>query len=246
MTVPVNTTVFVHIPSMPPSRSSASSPPTSTSSSSSTCTINPTTTTTASTNVIYRHGRVEDAPFMTEMQFSNYLHHYPGVAPQYFLDTLDYPAMTAKHTKRMTPPIHERSMAYVVAERQDLSTGTTEVIGMSQAMVPDWERAYNHRWNEGWDFESFDCEIDTLYVKLGIQGGGVGRKLVLGAMHEGFDRFKMHKGVIIWTLLENFQAHAFYRRIGCELAGVRTIDLAGVPAECAGFAFRSLTEAIGK
>jgi len=52
--------------------------------------------------VFFRHGRVEDAPLMTEMQFSNYLFHYPGIAPQVFLDTLNYSAMTAYHVKRMT------------------------------------------------------------------------------------------------------------------------------------------------
>ncbi|KAG0018904.1 hypothetical protein BGZ81_010026 [Podila clonocystis] len=237
-------TVLVHIPSMPSIRSSenlsSSTSSASSASSKSNLAEGPVDA------VIYRHGRVEDASHMTEMQFSNYLFHYPGIAPQFFLDTLDYPAMTAKHAERMAAPVDERPMAYVVAERQNRETGEGEVIGMSQAMVPDWERAYNHRWNPGWDFESFDCEIDTLYVKLGVQGGGVGRKLILGACQEGYDRFKMRKGVIIWTLLENLQAHSFYRRIGCELAGIRTIDLSGYPAECAGFAFRDIGEVIGK
>ncbi|KAF9374948.1 hypothetical protein CPB97_011804 [Podila verticillata] len=242
MTVSADT-VLVHIPSMPSIRSENLS--SSTSSLSSTTSSKSNLAERPVDAVIYRHGRVEDAPHFTEMQFSNYLFHYHSIAPKYFLDTLDYPAMTAKHAERMTPSVDERPMAYVVAERQS-PTGEGEVIGMSQAMVPDWDRAYNHRWNPGWDFDSFDCEIDTLYVKLGVQGGGVGRKLILGACQEGYDRFKMRKGVIIWTLLENLQAHSFYRRVGCELAGIRIIDLAGCPAECAGFAFRNIEEVIGK
>ncbi|KAF9295310.1 hypothetical protein BGZ74_010888 [Mortierella antarctica] len=237
MPVPADT-VLVHIPTLPSIRSSENL--SSSTSSKSNLAKGPVDA------VIYRHGRVEDAPHMTEMQFSNYLFHYPGIAPKFFLDTLDYPAMTANHAKRMAPPVDERPMAYVVAERQNHETGEGEVIGMSQAMVPDWERAYNHRWNPGWEYDSFDCEIDTLYVKLGVQGGGVGRKLILGACQEGYDRFKMRKGVIIWTLLENLQAHSFYRRIGYELAGIRTIDLSGCPAECAGFAFRDIEQVIGK
>ncbi|KAF9948158.1 hypothetical protein BGZ65_008258, partial [Modicella reniformis] len=68
------------------------------------------------------------------MQFSNYLHHYRGLAPDIFLDGLDYRAMTANHLKRMTPSVDQRQMAYVIAERKDPTTGEPEVIGMSQAM----------------------------------------------------------------------------------------------------------------
>lgn len=137
-------------------------------------------------------------------------------------------------------------MAYVIAERVNAETGLPEPIGMSQSMVPWWDRAYNHRWNDGWSQDSFDCEIDTLYVKIGIQGGGIGRKLVLGALQEAYDRFNMKKGVIIWTLVANTQGRDFYKRIGCEEAGFRTLDLGDYPAECVGYAFRSVGEAIGK
>ncbi|KAF9192860.1 hypothetical protein BGZ51_004623 [Haplosporangium sp. Z 767] len=196
--------------------------------------------------VIFRHGRVDDAPLMTEMQFSNYWYHYPGICPQVFLDTLDHSKMTASHASRMTPPVDEREMVYVVAERTNAKTGESEVIGMSQAMVPDWERAYNHRFYEGWSQDDFDCEIDTLYVKIGVQGGGIGRKLVLGALEEAYERFNMRRGVIIWTLFGNTQGRSFYSRIGCTEVAIRTIDLAGAPAECVGFAFRSIGEALGK
>ncbi|KAF9353364.1 hypothetical protein BGX34_011624 [Mortierella sp. NVP85] len=196
--------------------------------------------------VFFRHGRVEDAPLMTKMQFSNYLYHYPGIAPKIFLDTLNSSAMTAYHVKRMTPPVPQREMVYVVAERKNPKTNEPEVIGLSQAMVPDWERAYNHRWNDGWSQDDFDCEIDTLYVKIGVQGGGLGRKLVLGALQEAYDRFNMRRGVVIWTLIGNTQGRNFYKRIGCQEVGIRTIDLAGVPSECAGYGFRTVGEAIGK
>ncbi|KAF9419562.1 hypothetical protein BGZ94_009373 [Podila epigama] len=195
--------------------------------------------------IVFRHGRVTDAPLMTELQFSNYFFHYSNIAPKVFLDNLNPTDMTNYHTVRMNPPVDKRSMVYVVAERQNIITREKEVIGMSQAMVPDWKRAYNHRWNPGWNFDSFDGEIDTLYVKVGVQGGGIGRKLLLGALQEGRDRFNMHKGVIIWTLLENMQAHDFYKRIGCERAGTRTLDLHGVPSECAGFAVKSIDQLIG-
>lgn len=39
---------------------------------------------------------------MTEMQFSNYLHHYRKFLPSSFLDNLNYQAMTDFHAKRMT------------------------------------------------------------------------------------------------------------------------------------------------
>ncbi|KAF9275730.1 hypothetical protein BKA57DRAFT_463078 [Linnemannia elongata] len=234
------TTILVNVPSRPSSRSASSF-----SSVSSADTVSSTTTTSVN-EVVYRHGRVEDAALMTEMQFSNYLHHYRKFLPSSFLDNLNYQAMTDFHAKRMTPPVDEREMAYVIAERRNAETGVLEPIGMSQSMVPWWDRAYNHRWNEGWSQESFDCEIDTLYVKIGIQGGGIGRKLVLGALQEAYDRFNMRKGVIIWTLVANTQARDFYKRIGCEEAGFRTLDLKDYPAECVGYAFRSVGEAIGK
>ncbi|KAF9919676.1 hypothetical protein FBU30_010675 [Linnemannia zychae] len=235
-------TVLVNIPNRPSVRSVSSY-----SSISSTETVSSSHLAANSVDdVVYRHGRIEDAPLMTEMQFSNYLFHYHKFLPRKFLDNLDYPAMTSFHAKRMTPPIDEREMAYVVAERRNAETGEWEPVGMSQSMVPWWDRAYNHRWNKGWSQESFDCEIDTLYVKIGVQGGGIGRKLILGALQEAYDRFNMRKGVIIWTLVANTQAREFYKRIGCEEAGFRTLDLSDYPAECVGYAFRSVGEAIGK
>ncbi|KAG0268662.1 hypothetical protein DFQ27_006165, partial [Actinomortierella ambigua] len=51
--------------------------------------------------IYYRHGRVEDSPLMTEIQFSNYRFHYSDCAPRVFLDNLDYPGMTAWHAERM-------------------------------------------------------------------------------------------------------------------------------------------------
>ncbi|KAF9149881.1 hypothetical protein DFQ26_001796 [Actinomortierella ambigua] len=191
---------------------------------------------------------------MTEIQFSNYRFHYSDCAPRVFLDNLDYPGMTAWHAERMMPAVDKRSMVYVVAERTitttDPSTGETkaepEIIGLSQSMVPNWERAYNHRWNEGWSQDMFDCEIDTLYVKLGVQGGGLGRNLILGALSEAYDRFGMRGSVIIWTLLGNYKARNFYTKIGCDEAGIRTLDLGGIPSECVGYAFRSIGKAIGR
>lgn len=95
MTVPADT-VLVHIPSMPSIRSENLSCSTSSNTS-----LKSNLAERPIDAVIYRHGRVEDAPDFTDMQFSNYLFHYQGIAPKLFLDTLDYPAMTAKHAERM-------------------------------------------------------------------------------------------------------------------------------------------------
>src|SRR5690554_5569082 len=88
-------TVLIRIPSRPPIRSA-----TSTSSTSSSKSVNLADKTVE--QVVFRHGRVDDAALMTEMQVSNYWHHYPGICPQVFLDTLDHPKMTAGHVSRMT------------------------------------------------------------------------------------------------------------------------------------------------
>ncbi|KAF9112597.1 hypothetical protein BGX27_003135 [Mortierella sp. AM989] len=236
------TTYLVKIPSLPSIRSTTASPISTTS----TDLLSPGLSNGPVDNVIYRHGRVEDASLMTEMQFSNYHFHYHSFTPKTFRDTLDYPAMTASHTQRMIPPVDEREVAYVVAERTNAKTNELEVIGMSQVMVPNWDRAYNHRFYGGWSQEDFDCEVDTLYVKIGVQGGGIGRKLVLGALQEGYDRFNMRGSVIIWTLEANTQGRNFYKRIGCEELARRTLDLAGIPSECVGYGFRTVAEAIGK
>ncbi|KAG0364140.1 hypothetical protein BC939DRAFT_477035 [Gamsiella multidivaricata] len=236
------TPIPVHIPSRPSIRSTASFASTASTNSSSSTHLSEKPVET----VTFRHGQVEDAALMTEMQFSNYLYHYRDIAPKIFLDTLDYSKMTTRHVKRMTPPVDEREASYVVAERTSPTTGEPEIIGMSQVMVPDWDRAYNHRFYDGWSQDDFDCEIDTLYVKIGVQGGGLGRKLILGALQEGYDRFNMRRGVIIWTLEGNTQARDFYKRVGCDEVAIRTLDLAGVPSECIGYAFRTVGEAIGK
>ncbi|KAI1304067.1 hypothetical protein EDD11_005241 [Mortierella claussenii] len=236
----------VKIPSRPSIRTAASSS-SNASTNSQSSSINLADGSKASMNeVIFRHGRAGDAPLMTEMQFSNYHHHYHAIVPKVFLETLDYDAMTASHAARMTPPVDDREMAYIVAERVDPTTGEPKIIGMSQVMAPYWDRAYNHRFYESWSQEDFDCEIDTLYVKIGVQGGGLGRKLVLGALQEGYDRFQMRRGVIIWTLDGNTQGRNFYKRIGCDEVARRTLDLAGVPCECVGYGFRTVGEAIGK
>ncbi|KAG9327098.1 hypothetical protein KVV02_008728 [Mortierella alpina] len=249
MTVPTSTdnhradTVLVHIPSRPPIRSASSH-------SSTTSTESSASRNLASgpvQQVIFRHGRVEEAAAMTDMQFSNYRFHYHSILPKPFLDNLDFKQMTAGHVKKLMPPVDKREAAYVVAERVDAVTGQPEIIGMAQSMVPNWERAYNHRFYEGWSQEDFDCEIDTLYVKIGVQGGGIGRKLILGALQEAYDRFQMRRGVIIWTIVENTQARDFYKRIGCEELALRTLGLGeGMSCECVAYGFRTVGEAIGK
>ncbi|KAF9291615.1 hypothetical protein BGZ68_003231 [Mortierella alpina] len=237
-------TVLVTIPSRPSIRSANSySSTTSTESSASSSNL----ANGPVQQVIFRHGRVEEAAEMTEMQFSNYRFHYPGILPKPFLDNLDYAKMTAGHVKKLMPPVHKRVAAYVVAERADPATGQPQLIGMAQAMVPDWARAYNHRFYDGWSQEDFDCEIDTLYVKIGVQGGGIGRKLVLGALQEGYDRFHMRRGVIVWTIVENTQARDFYERVGFKEVALRTLGLGdGMSCECVGYALRTVGEAIGK
>ncbi|KAG0264377.1 hypothetical protein BGZ95_003604 [Linnemannia exigua] len=241
-TTTTSATVLVNVPSRPSVRSVSSFSSASSADTNSTSHL----ISHPVDEVVFRHGKIEDAILMADMQFSNYRLHYHKFLPSRFLDSLNYPAMAAFHAKRMTPPVEKREMAYVIAERPNATTGELEIIGMSQSMVPWWDRAYNHRWNEGWSQESFDCEIDTLYVKIGVQGGGIGRKLILGALQEAYDRFNMRKGVIIWTLVANTQARDFYKRIGCEEAGFRTLDLLDFPAECVGYAFRSVGGAIGK
>lgn len=150
-------------------------------------------------------------------------------------------------TVLMIAAVEDRKMAYVVAERSSaVPGGEPEIIGMSQVMAPNWIRAYNHRFKEGWSQDEFDCEVDTLYVKLGVQGGGIGRKLLVGALQEGYDRFKMRGAVIIWTLEGNTQARAFYRRIGCEEVAIRTLDLRGLPYECIGYGWRTVAAGLGK
>ncbi|CAO3563229.1 unnamed protein product [Mortierella alpina] len=249
MTVPTSTsndradTVLVHIPSRPPIRSanSHSSTTSTDSSASSNLASGPVR------QVIFRHGRVEEAAAMTEMQFSNYHFHYHSILPRAFLDNLDFEQMTAGHVKKLMPPVDKREAAYVVAERVDAATGQPEIIGMAQSMVPNWERAYNHRFYDGWSQDDFDCEIDTLYVKIGVQGGGIGRKLILGALQEAYDRFQMRRGVIIWTIVENTQGRNFYKRIGCEELALRTLGLGdGLSCECVAYGFRTVGEAIGK
>lgn len=86
---------LVHIPSMPSVRST-SSPTPSTASTSSALPETPVQ------EVIFRHGRVEDAPLMSEMQFSNYKHHYSKIVAKEFLDNLDYDEMARFHAKNMT------------------------------------------------------------------------------------------------------------------------------------------------
>ncbi|KAF8932354.1 hypothetical protein BGZ58_007104 [Dissophora ornata] len=233
----------IHIPLCPPIRSAASVASTSSRESSSSSVH---LSERPVTEVTLRHGRVEDAPLLTDMQFSNYLYHYRGFASKAFFENMDHAAMTAHHIKRMTPPMDKREMAYIVAERKDPKTGELEIVGMSQATVPWWDRAYNYRFNEGWSQDDFDCEVDTVYVKIGVQGGGIGRKVVLGAMQEGYDRLNMRRGIIIWTPVQNYQAGEFYKRIGCLEMARKTLDLGGVPCEYFGYAFRSVGEAIGK
>ncbi|KAF9576399.1 hypothetical protein EC968_008694 [Mortierella alpina] len=249
MTVPTTAdngradTVLVRIPSRPPIRSSSSHSSTASTESSASTNLAPGPV----QQVIFRHGRVEEAAAMTEMQFSNYLFHYHSILPKVFLDNLDYEQMTAIHVKKLLPPVDKREAAYVVAERVDAVTGQPEIIGMAQSMVPYWERAFNHRFHDGWSQNDFDCEIDTLYVKIGVQGGGIGRKLILGALQEAYDRFHMRRGVIIWTLVENWQARDFYKRIGCEEVALRSLSLGkDITCECVGYGFRTVGEAIGK
>ncbi|KAG0041575.1 hypothetical protein BGZ83_001629 [Gryganskiella cystojenkinii] len=232
---------LIHVPSLPSIRPASSPTPSSSSATSSSTHLSEAPV----QEITFRHGQVEDASLMTEMQFSNYKYHYSELVAKDFLDNLDFEAMSQFHAKNMLPPVDERKMAYVVAERASPS-GKPEVIGMSQVMVPWWDRAYNHRFYPGWSQDEFDCEIDTLYVKLGVQGGGLGRKLLLGSLQEGYDRFQMRGAVIIWTLEGNSQARAFYKRIGCEEVARRTLDLRGLPYECVGYGFRTVGAALGK
>ncbi|KAG0308112.1 hypothetical protein BGZ98_009008 [Dissophora globulifera] len=248
MTVPETTntspvSIPVHIPTLPPIRSTTSSRSTSS------------TSTTLSTvshlsdrpiaEVTFRHGRVEDAPYLTDLQFSNYRYHYKALMGDSFLDRLVPEDMTKFHASRLTPPVDQREMGYVVAEQKDPKTGELGVIGMSQVIVPYWDRAHSHRFYEGWSQEDFDCEIDTLYVKLGVQGGGLGRKLVFGAMQEGYDRLNMRGAVIIWTMIGNTQGREFYKRIGCEEVGERILEVNGVELECVAYGFRDIGRELG-
>jgi hypothetical protein len=88
-------TQLVYIPSLPSVRFVSSLTP-CTSSSSTHLSEKPVQ------EVIFRHGRVEDAPFMTEMQFSNYKYHYSHIMAKDVLDNLNHEDMTRFHANNMT------------------------------------------------------------------------------------------------------------------------------------------------
>jgi len=79
------------------------------------------------------------------------------------------------------------------------------------------------------------AEIYELYVQNGFQRQGLGHRLVeaAGAWLAG----RGHEGVIIWVLADN-PNRGFYKRIGGQLAGRRSIRVGGADVDEAAYVLR--------
>lgn len=84
-------------------------------------------------------------------------------------------------------------------------------------------------------FDTFDAELNGLYLLGTHQRSGIGRRLV-GELADALAELG-HRSLILWVLVENERARRFYENLGGRLIGEADFEIDGVAYPDAAYAW---------
>jgi len=148
-------------------------------------------------NECIRKATPADAFAITKINYDARRHNYKDIAPQEFLDTLDFQdklKSTQERFKRWTSVIYVKEI-------------DGKVVGFIGWWLPFDKNV------------PYDAEIYSIYIDPAIQGKGVGKELMHTIMNDDF--FKDKKSFYLWTLEENPQSRGFYEKLWGKVFGTK-------------------------
>lgn len=90
---------------------------------------------------------------------------------------------------------------------------------------------------------TFRAELFYIYLLVGYQRRGVGRRLVIAVAKrlraDGFG------SMLVWVLEDNLGARKFYESLGGELVGAKTITIGGADLTEVSYGWRNIDRLIG-
>ena len=145
---------------------------------------------------LIRPGRSSDAPGLARIQVANFQSDYANLLPQGFLEIFSVEDQEQDWNEILQTPSDE---AVLVAEKI-----TGQVAGYAIGRRSPWPAG------------GFEVELQSLHVKPGERGRGIGRSLISAVAARYLEAGQ--KGLYLWVLAEN-PARRLYERLGGELLG---------------------------
>jgi ribosomal protein S18 acetylase RimI-like enzyme len=171
-----------------------------------------------SDGVTIRRATPEDAEAIARVRIEGWRESYKGLVPQGYLDAMNVPASLPLWQRVLESP---GSIASVyVAERNDA------VVGF----------AAGNRLEE--PKHGYDAELTAIYLALGVQRHGLGRRMVGTIAAERAAHGA--SGMIVWVLAGNKAARAFYEALGATLVVEQPFEWDGMPLVETGYGWRDL------
>ncbi len=161
----------------------------------------------------------EDLPGIARVVVDTWRSAYRGIVPDAVLDGLDYARNEARYRERLEK--NYPAYAYVAADPQAGVVGMAAG-GPAEKLLP-----------------GFPGELYAIYILPAYQGRGIGKRLVR-AVFAQLEAARLSPAVI-WALEQNTRAGAFYRALGGEVVGRRSIELGGLELPELGFGFKNLS-----
>ena len=144
-----------------------------------------------------------DAAGIARVHVASWRSTYPGMLPDWYLDTMDVDDYEDRWARTIHDPFR-RSTVFVAEE-------DGAIVGYASC---GHERDGDHR---------YDGELYAIYVLGEAQGRGHGRALVKAAAASLALRHMT--SMVVWVLRENLRARGFYERLGGIYLRERPLDL---------------------
>lgn len=153
-----------------------------------------------------RRAKPADAAGIAQVHIASWRSSYTGIIPDHYLDTLDVDDREQVWRQRLEDPGHKPSV--FVAETEPGKVVGFGAVGSEVDGTP-----------------GFDAELYALYLHQSVQRQGIGRELFTTcarhAANEG------HQSLLVWALVQNNPARAFYEMMGGRIIAEKIISIGG-------------------
>lgn len=171
------------------------------------------------TTYAVRRAGVESAAGITRVQIAGWRGAYRGLVASHVLEEMDETTGTSDWAHRLALATSVVFVA-VTADASDEVIGFCDVGPSRDTGIENAGHAV-----AGISDGALVAELYAFYVAREAQRRGVGTALAHAALE--WARVARFRGVTVWTIDQNWPAHAFYRSLGFETDGADKVDIIG-------------------
>ncbi len=180
--------------------------------------------------MIIRPADISDAATIAALHVHGWQSSYRGLVPDAYLDKLSIEQKTLWWQNKLQ---NEKARELLLLEQQGHVVGFCSFGPRDTPLKSDQGR-----------MPRFAAEIYAIYLHADIRRTGMGTKLLAAAAQKL--QQKHFGGLVLWVLVKNLPAVAFYKKLGGQPLEKKSIEIGGVTLTEQAYGFAPLTALIAK